>query len=48
MITLLLGGAAGALTGVYLALRRIRQDFVLLFRLVARGRRGAAMPRTRS
>jgi PepSY-associated TM region len=35
-IALLLGGLAGAATGVWLAIRRIRQDIVMLYRLLRR------------
>jgi hypothetical protein len=48
MLALMLGGVAVAATGVYLALRRIRQDVVLLYRLATRGRPGAAMRRAQS
>jgi PepSY-associated TM region len=41
VITLMLGGLAGSATGVYLAVRRIRSDIVMVFRLVV-GVRGAA------
>jgi hypothetical protein len=40
MLTLLLGGLASTVTGFYLAVRRIRNDVVLLFRFL--GRRKAA------
>jgi hypothetical protein len=36
VLTLLLGGLASAVTGFYLAIRRIRHDVVLLFRFIAR------------
>jgi hypothetical protein len=36
VLTLLLGGLASAVTGFYLAIRRIRQDAVLMFRFIAR------------
>jgi uncharacterized iron-regulated membrane protein len=41
MLTLLLGGLASTVTGFYLAVRRIRNDVVLLFRFI--GRRKAAI-----
>jgi len=41
MLTLLLGGLASTVTGFYLAVRRIRNDVVLLFRFI--GRRKAAV-----
>jgi hypothetical protein len=36
MLTLMLGGVALTTTGFYLALRRIRNDIMLLFRFIAR------------
>jgi len=36
VLTLMLGGLASAVTGFYLAIRRIRQDVVLMFRFIAR------------
>jgi uncharacterized iron-regulated membrane protein len=36
MLTLLLGGLASTVTGFYLAVRRIRNDVVLLFRFIGR------------
>jgi hypothetical protein len=45
MVILLLGGLAGSATGVYLAIRRIRSDVVVLFRLVTGARRDAAAQR---
>ena len=36
VLTLMLGGLASAVTGFYLAIRRIRHDVVLLFRFIAR------------
>jgi hypothetical protein len=40
LIGLMLGGIAVSATGVYLALRRVRNDIVVLYRVIAR--RGAA------
>jgi hypothetical protein len=48
MVILLLGGLAGSATGVYLAVRRIRSDVVVLFRLVTGARRDAAAQRAES
>jgi len=42
VITLMLGGLAGSATGVYLAVRRMRSDFMTLFRLVTGARRNGA------
>jgi uncharacterized iron-regulated membrane protein len=42
MLTLMLGGLALTVTGFYLAVRRVRNDVVLLFRLIG-GRRKAAI-----
>ena len=36
VLTLMLGGLASAVTGFYLAIRRIRYDLALLFRFFAR------------
>jgi hypothetical protein len=48
MIMLLLGGLAASGTGVYLAVRRIRSDLVVLFRLVAGARSAPPAPRAES
>jgi len=45
MITLMLGGLAASGTGVYLAVRRIRSDVVMLVRLVTGVRRSSAAQR---
>jgi len=45
VITLMLGGIAASATGVYLALRRVRSDLVVLRRLVAGAGRNEATPR---
>jgi len=42
MITLMLGGLAASATGVYLAVRRIRSDVVMLVRLATGARSGSA------
>jgi PepSY-associated TM region len=44
MITLLLGGLAGSGTGIYLAVRRIRSDLMVLFRLVTGTRSAQPAP----
>jgi hypothetical protein len=44
MIVLILGGIAVTGTGVYLAIRRVRNDLVMLFRLMSGARRNAARP----
>jgi uncharacterized iron-regulated membrane protein len=44
MITLLVGGVAGSGTGIYLAVRRIRSDVVVLFRLLTGWRRVRRKP----
>ena len=36
VLTLMFGGLASAVTGFYLAIRRIRHDVVLIFRFIAR------------
>jgi hypothetical protein len=48
VLTLLLGGLASAVTGFYLAIRRIRHDVVLLFRFIARRRSQLRREATRS
>lgn len=48
VITLMLGGLAGSATGVYLAVRRIRSDVVMVFRLLAGVRHGDAARRVES
>jgi hypothetical protein len=48
VITLMLGGLAGSATGVYLAVRRIRSDVVMVFRLLAGIRHGDAAHRVKS
>jgi hypothetical protein len=48
VITLMLGGLAGSATGVYLAVRRIRSDVVMVFRLLAGARHGNAAHRVKS
>ena len=48
MITLMLGGLAAAATGVYLAVRRIRSDLVVLFRLVIGARHDDTAQRAES
>jgi hypothetical protein len=48
MITLMLGGLAGSATGIWLAIRRIRSDLVMLFRLVTGGRPGGTAQRAES
>jgi hypothetical protein len=48
VITLMLGGLAGSATGVYLAVRRIRSDVVMVFRLLAGVRHGDAASRVES
>ncbi len=48
LITLMLGGLAASATGIYLAVRRIRSDVVMLFRLLAGIRRESAAPRVES
>jgi hypothetical protein len=48
VITLMLGGLAGSATGVYLAVRRIRSDVVMVFRLLAGVRHGDAAHRVKS
>jgi len=48
VITLMLGGLAGSATGVYLAVRRIRSDVVMVFRLLAGVRHGVAARRVES
>ena len=44
MITLLLGGVAASGTGIYLAVRRIRNDLVVVFRWLNRLRRMRRKP----
>jgi hypothetical protein len=44
----MLGGLAGSATGLYLAVRRIRSDVVMAFRLLAGGRHGDAAHRVES
>ena len=48
VITLMLGGLAASATGVYLAVRRIRSDLVMLFRAVTAARPDGAVQRTES
>jgi len=48
VIALMLGGLAGSATGVYLAVRRIRSDVVMVFRLLAGVRHGDAARRVES
>jgi hypothetical protein len=48
VITLMLGGLAGSATGVYLAVRRVRSDVVMAFRLLAGVRHGDAARRVES
>jgi uncharacterized iron-regulated membrane protein len=48
VITLMLGGLAGSATGAYLAMRRVRSDIVVLFRLFRGGRPGGAAHRVES
>jgi hypothetical protein len=48
VITLMLGGLASSATGVYLAVRRIRSDVVMVFRLLAGVRHGDAASRVES
>lgn len=48
VITLMLGGVAGSATGVYLAVRRIRSDILVLFRLLTGVRHGSAASRVKS
>ena len=48
VIALMLGGLAGSATGVYLAVRRIRSDVVMVFRLLAGVRHGDAASRVES
>jgi hypothetical protein len=48
VITLMLGGLAGSATGVYLAVRRIRSDVVMVFRPLAGVRHGDAAHRVES
>ncbi len=48
VITLLLGGLAGSATGAYLAVRRVRSDIVVLFRLFTGVRHADAAHRVES
>src|SRR6266849_116156 len=48
VITLMLGGLAGSATGVYLAVRRMRSDVVMVFRLLTGVRRDGAVQRVES
>jgi len=48
VITLMLGGLAAAATGVYLAVRRIRSDLAVLFRLVIGARHDDTARRAKS
>jgi hypothetical protein len=48
VITLMLGGLAGSATGLYLAIRRIRSDVIMVFRLLAGVRHGDAPRRVES
>jgi uncharacterized iron-regulated membrane protein len=48
VITLMLGGLAASATGVYLAVRRIRSDIVMLFRLLTGVGHDRAAPRVES
>jgi PepSY-associated TM region len=48
LVTLMIGGAAVSATGVYLALRRVRNDIVLVFRFLAKRSAALHRPRTRT
>jgi uncharacterized iron-regulated membrane protein len=48
VITLMVGGVAASATGVYLAVRRIRSDILMLFRLLTGMHRSRVLPRVES